>query len=89
MNDDFAERFGPWAVVTGAAQGVGLAFAEELLARGLGVVLVDRNPAVGGIAAGLDGETRAVIVDLADPGWVAELDAAVGDLEIGLAVANA
>ena len=27
---DFLERYGPWAVVTGAAMGVGLAFVEEL-----------------------------------------------------------
>lgn len=92
MSNGFRDRFGPWAVVTGAAQGVGLAYAQELVGRGLGVVLVDRNPTVVEVAAGLaeDGEaTRAVVVDLVDPGWVDELDSSVGDLEVGLAVANA
>lgn len=37
----FVERYGPWAVVTGVAAGVGLAFVEELHPRGLGVVMVD------------------------------------------------
>ena len=73
---DFAERYGPWAVVTGAAQGVGLAYAEELLERGLHVVLVDRNPAVVEVAAGLDGTTRAEVADLADPAWLARVQAA-------------
>lgn len=86
---DFAERYGPWAVVTGAAQGVGLAYAEELLERGLHVVLVDRNPAVVEVAAGLDGTTRAEVADLADPAWLARVQAATAGLEVGLAVANA
>lgn len=86
---DFSDRYGPWAVVTGAAQGVGLAFAEEALARGVSVVLVDVNPTVIDVAAGLDGETRAVVADLTDPGWMAQVDEATADLEVGLAVANA
>ena len=43
---DFADRYGPWAIVTGGAQGVGLAFGEALLDRGCSVVLVDRQPEV-------------------------------------------
>lgn len=91
----FSQRYGPWAVVTGAAQGVGLAFAEELLERDLAVVLVDRSSAVHDVAAGLgdavgsDARTRSVQLDLSDAGWVEALDEATADLEIGLAVANA
>ena len=86
---DFSDRFGPWAVVTGAAQGVGLGYAEELLARGLSVLLVDRDPKVEAVAAGLDGPTRALVADLTDPDWLERVDAAVADVEVGLAVANA
>lgn len=86
---EFAERYGPWAVVTGAAQGVGLAYAEELVARGLAVVLVDRDPAVETAAAGLGGETRARVADLAEPDWLERVAATCSDLEVGLAVANA
>jgi len=86
---DFAARYGPWAVVTGAAQGVGLAYAEALLERGLGVVLVDRDPKVEPVAEGLDGATRAVVADLADPGWLEPVAEATADVEVGLAVANA
>jgi short-subunit dehydrogenase len=86
---DFAERYGPWAVVTGAAQGVGLAFSEAALARGLSVVLVDRDPEVERVAAGLEGEARGVVADLAEPGWLEVVSVACAGLEVGLAVANA
>jgi hypothetical protein len=86
---EFSERFGPWAVVTGAAMGVGLAFVEELHDRGLGVVMVDRDPVVDDVAAGLAGDTRTVVADVTDPAWTVALAAEAGDLELGLAVANA
>ena len=66
----FADRYGPWAVVTGAAQGVGLAFTRALLERGCSVVLVDRLPGVSEVAAELGDRTRAVVADLAEPGWI-------------------
>ena len=86
---DFAERYGPWAVVTGAAQGVGLAFAEAILERGVGVVLVDRSPEVVDVAAALPGPAVAVVADLAEAGWLEALMMAAEGLEVGLAVANA
>jgi short-subunit dehydrogenase len=86
---DFAERYGPWAVVTGAAQGVGLAFAEAILARDVAVVLVDRAPEVVDVAAGLGERARGVVTDLAEPGWLDVVRSATADLEVGLAVANA
>ena len=85
---DFS-RYGPWCVVTGAAQGVGLAFTDALLARGCSVVLVDRQPSVTQVAADRGDRARAVVADLAQPGWIASLAAATEGLEVGLAVANA
>lgn len=86
---DYAERFGPWGVVTGAAMGVGLAFVEELHERGIAVVMVDRDEVVREVADGLVGETLAVVTDVTDPDWIDTLAAATGDREIGIAVANA
>lgn len=86
---DFAEKYGPWGVVTGAAAGVGLAFTEELLSRGVGVVMVDVSEAVVDVAAGLAGPTRAVTADVSDPAWVDGLNGHTDGLEIGIAVANA
>ena len=39
----FRDRYGPWAVVVGASEGVGAAFAHVVAARGLNVVLVARR----------------------------------------------
>lgn len=35
------EKYGPWALVTGGAQGIGLAIATSLAKRGMNIILVD------------------------------------------------
>lgn len=70
------------AVVTGAAQGIGRAIAEELRAQGARLVLIDRNAA--GVAAaaeamgGNDGEVRFLVADLAEPDEIGKLTAKIG-----------
>jgi short-subunit dehydrogenase len=86
---NFATQYGPWALVTGGAQGVGLAFGEALLDRGCAVVLVDRQAEVLEVAAGLGPMARGVVADLAEPHWLEVVAAATEGLELGLAVANA
>lgn len=76
----FAERYGPWAVVTGAAAGMGAAFASELADRGLQVVGVDRDPCA---------TTRSLALDLASPDAAGALLEEVADLDVGLLVSNA
>jgi short-subunit dehydrogenase len=89
----FAERYGPWAAVLGAAQGIGLAFAHEIAKRGVNVLLVDvredlLGPAARVVAAAAPGvETRTLVLDLAAPD-VADRLAAI-DVDLGLVVYTA
>ena len=91
---DFAEQYGPWAIVAGASEGVGSAFAEEVARRGSNVVLLARRRRVlEEIADRIYSASPAIqvhvlAIDLAQPD--AELlIKATGDLEVGLLMYNA
>ena len=90
----FAERYGPWAVVAGASEGVGAGFAAAVAARGVNVVLVARRQGVlDDVAAGIRGEagveTRTVSLDLERLDAAAALVDATAGLDVGLLVYNA
>jgi short-subunit dehydrogenase len=88
------ERYGEWALVTGASAGIGAAFARALAADGVSCVLAARREdRLRELAAELESrhgvKTRVVGVDLGAPGGAEELLRAVGDLEIAILVNNA
>ena len=95
MDDqDFFDAYGPWAIVAGAGAGLGEAYARQLAARGLSLLLVDREAAaVEALAAELAAEhdvtTTPSVVDLSDPGAVDAIVTATDELDVGLLVANA
>ena len=67
MNNEFAGR---WAVVTGAASGIGYAIAEHLCGAGARVLLVDCNAegvarAAGSMCSVNGGEAHFLVADLA------------------------
>ena len=91
MTADFAARYGPWALIAGASDGVGAAFAEALAQRGLDVVLLARRQAAldqvaAGIADRTGAQTRTLAIDLTDPEASVAIAAATDDLEIGFLV---
>ncbi len=90
----FSERYGPWALVAGAGEGIGQAFAEALARRGLDLVLVDLHAdKVDRLADRLAQERGrrclAVPLDLASADLLDRIDTALGDRDVGLVVYNA
>ncbi len=84
-------RYGPWAVITGASDGIGHAIADELARRGVNVVLAARNrERLDAIARKLSAatgvETRIFATDFADPGATTYLADATSHLDVGLVV---
>ena len=57
----------PIAMITGGAQGIGLASAEALPADGLRCVLVDINASVTDAAKKLGGGASGYVCDMSDP----------------------
>lgn len=87
----FADKYGPWAVVAGASDGVGAAFADELAHRGLNVVLVARRRAVldevaAAIADRTGVQTRTLATDLALAGASEAIIDATADIDVGFLV---
>ena len=87
-------NYGPWGIVAGGSDGVGIAFAHAMAERGMNVVLVARRLPVLESAAheirvrhGV--EVRIVALDLATPTALSALEQATLDLEIGLFIYNA
>ncbi len=90
----FETKYGPWALITGAGNGLGAEFALQISARGLNVVIVDID--AEGLArteneirmhSGRD--VRAVAVDLTQANFLTTITAATHDIEIGLLINNA
>ena len=87
----FAARYGPWALVLGASDGVGAAYASAMAERGLHVVLLARrqdklDTVAATIRADTGVDTRTVTVDLAEPGAMASIARATEGLEVGMVV---
>jgi short-subunit dehydrogenase len=90
----FADSYGPRAVVLGASEGLGAAFAAGVAARGVNVVVAARRSdllaqVAGAISNAHGVQTQTVTLDLAGPEFLEALQSATEGLEVGLAIYNA
>jgi len=92
--DEFARRYGPVAVVTGASSGIGRGFAELLAAKGLDLVLTARRQELldelaSQLKAAHGTTCRTLALDLSRPDAAETIAAGTADLDVGLLVSNA
>lgn len=94
MPPSFASKYGPWAIVAGASQGLGAAFASALASRGVHLLLLARRAELledvaQELRTTFHVEVRAQACDLARPDLPAALEAMSAGLDIGLGIYNA
>ena len=90
----FRSRYGPWALVTGASDGIGKALAAQVAAQGVNVVLSARRrdqleTIACDLAAAHGVKTLVIAADLTQPGGVDQLEQQTRHLDIGLIILSA
>jgi short-subunit dehydrogenase len=93
-NDTFRSRYGPCALIAGAAAGLGAAYARQIAAAGLDLILLDRDEAalkttVAEIQASHRVRVEPLLADLASEDFVDRIRPSLAGREIGLLVCNA
>lgn len=90
----FIEKYGPWALVTGASSGIGAGFARHLASMKLNIVLVARREdRLKNLASELresyNVKTQYIVSDLSTQSGIEAVRTKTENLDIGLLVNNA
>ncbi len=88
------QKYGSWALITGASSGIGRAMSEQIAQQGMNIVAVARNQ--GNLNALKDSletryaiKVRTISADLSQPEANYEVNKQTADLDIGLLIPNA
>ena len=92
---NYKQRYGDWALISGAAEGIGAAYCHRLASMGMSLVMLDINAdTLTKTAEDLRQKFPAItlkpiVVDLSDADAIISVLDQLVDIEIGLLVANA
>lgn len=94
MKMTFKEKYGSWALVTGASSGLGVEYAFQIAEKGLNLVLVARRDnkmqeLAERIRYKHHVKVNVISLDLSKEGFFEELNEKIKGLDIGLVVNNA
>src|SRR5580698_11368417 len=86
-----AQKYGPWAVIAGASEGVGESFARRLSQEGINEVLIARKQeSLDRVAQRVKAESaaqvRTLALDLTSPDLLERVQAITDDIVVGLLV---
>jgi uncharacterized protein len=87
-------KFGSWAIITGASSGIGEEFARQLAANGLNLVLVARRISLleklgNELSKEYKIQYRTIEADLSEESAIKKITDATDDLEVGILISNA
>lgn len=90
----FLERYGPWAIIAGATQGIGEQYSLQLAAKGMNLLMIARGEAgleqvANTVREQHQVQVETLAVDLSDSALGDKLRAFVSDKEVGLMIYNA
>jgi uncharacterized protein len=93
-NDKFCAQYGPWALIAGGSEGIGLSFAQQLAAAGVNLLLLARREEPLAAAASqlqdkYSVEVRTHALDLTATELETQITEITRGLEIGLLIYNA
>jgi len=91
---NFKQKYGPWALVTGASSGIGKSISEQLAQQGLNLVAVARNQSnletlKSDLEAKYGIQVETIAQDLSKPEASSVIAEQTADTDIGLLIANA
>jgi short-subunit dehydrogenase len=89
-----AKQYGPWAVIAGASEGMGIAFAQTVAKAGINVVMIARKKELlaktaADVRAATGAEVRTLALDLTDLDMLDRIREVTDDVDVGLLIYNA